>query len=186
MVFHGRIVCSTNRDLMSLVRLGQFREDFYFRISGMTIDIPPLRDRPEDLVWLTELFFRQFKGQDHPNLKGVSPRTLDIVQSHAWPGNARELRNRVERAVALARSDWIMPSDMFPERSDTGREMDAEVAGKGFATLSETRDAAERQQIQRALRETGGHVIEAARLLGVSRTTLWEKMKRLEISGELG
>lgn len=179
MVFNGRIVCSTNRDLATLVREGRFREDFYYRIAGMTIDVPPLRDRQSDIHWLIDLYLEQFKVGSQSVVKGVSTLTIETALAHAWPGNIRELRNRMERAVALARSDWIMPADMFPDFP--GREADDD---KSFATLSEARDMAERRQIERALRETGGHIIEAARLLGVSRTTLWEKMKRLDISAE--
>lgn len=184
MVFHGRIVCSTNRDLVSLVKQGRFREDFFYRIAGMTIDVPPLRERQADIRWLIDLYFEQFKGQDHPALKGIGLRTMEMALAHSWPGNVREMRNRMERAVALARAEWILPGDLFPDLSELPRTASSSAAEKSFATLSETRDEAERQQIERALRETGGHIIEAARLLGVSRTTLWEKMKRLAIPGD--
>ena len=115
-------------------------------------------------------------------LKGISPRTIDMALVHSWPGNVRELRNRVERAVALARSEWIMPGDMFPDLNQAPESVEGD---KAFATLSEARDMAERRQIERALQETNGHILEAAKLLGVSRTTLWEKMRRLNITGEL-
>jgi DNA-binding NtrC family response regulator len=96
--------------------------------------------------------------------------------AHDWPGNVRELRNRVERAVVLARGAWLMPGDLFPE---VDRPQGGE-AGE-IATLSEVRDAAERRQILRVLQVTEGHMMKAAELLGVSRTTLWEKMRRLGI-----
>ncbi len=181
MLFHGRIVCSTNRDLAKLVQEGRFREDFYYRIGGMAIDIPPLRSRANDVPWLIDRFFEQFKAHDHPGLKGVSSLTADMAAAYPWPGNVRELRNRMERAVALARSEWIMPGDMFPDLRAATEEPSGDRA---FATLSEARDMAERRQIERALHETGGHILEAARLLGISRTTLWEKMKRLNVSGD--
>ena len=184
MVFHGRIVCSTNRDLQAMVKQGRFREDFYYRIAGMTIDVPALRERPGDVPWLVELFFEQFKGHDHSALKGVSPRTLEMALGYSWPGNVRELRNRVERAVALAKSEWILPGDLFPDQAEAPRGFETAVIESAFVTLSEARDMAERQQIERALRETRGHILEAARILGVSRTTLWEKMKRLGVSGD--
>ena len=177
MVFHGRIVCSTNSDLLALIREGRYREDFYYRISGMRIEVPPLRQRPDDIPWLLELFCERFKAGDRAAPKSVSDLTVEAALAYPWPGNVRELRNRLERAVAMAKSDWIMPGDMFPEQSEVGTATD-----KSFATLSETRDMAERRQIERALRETKGHILEAARLLGVSRTTLWEKMRRLDIA----
>jgi len=182
MIFHGRIVCSTNRDLVSLVKLGQFREDFYYRIAGMRIDVPPLRERPQDITWLLDLFFDQFKRHERSTLKGISPLTIEAALVHRWPGNVRELRNRIERAVVLAKSEWILPGDAFPDMAQEGQAGAASREHEPFATLSETRDRAERLQIERALRETKGQIMEAARLLGVSRTTLWEKMRRLGIS----
>jgi DNA-binding NtrC family response regulator len=178
-VFHGRIVCSTNRDLVDLVRSGQFREDFYFRIAGMCVELPSLRQRPSDIPWLVEHFFEQSRGQDYPHLRGVSPLTIDFALTYPWPGNVREVRNRMERAVALAKSEWILPGDLFPDLEAVHHPMVTT-----FATLSEARDLAERRQIERALQLTNGQILEATRLLGVSRTTLWEKMKRLGISGE--
>lgn len=184
MLFHGRIICSTHRDLRDLVKQGQFREDFYFRISGMTVDVPPLRQRPDDLSWLIGLLFRQFNRQGQTALRGISQRSIELAHAYGWPGNVRELRNRIERAVALARSDWILPGDLFPERVDGARGPAVHDGDRNFATLAEARDTAERQQIERALQETAGHIMEAAKLLGVSRTTLWEKMKRLGVSGD--
>ena len=100
----------------------------------------------------------------------------DAALAHDWPGNVRELRNRVERAVALACSPWIMPGDLFPE---VGRWHDGDSSE--LASLAEVKDAAERRQILRAWQVTNGQVMKAAELLGVSRTTLWEKMRRLKV-----
>ncbi len=175
--FHGRIVCSTNQKLEDLIGSGKFREDLFYRINGMRIELPPLRSRRDDIPWLLEMFLEQFRSDGQANLRSFSTLTLELALEHHWPGNARELRNRVERAVTLARGDFIMPADMFPEL-----EMAEHPASNVFATLSEIRDAAERRQIERALQQTAGQIIEASRLLGVSRTTLWEKMKRLGIA----
>lgn len=181
MVFHGRIVCSTNRDLQALVREGKFREDFYYRIAGMSIDVPALRDRAADIPWLVSLFLEKFRTGSEA-IKTVSPQAVDAVSAYRWPGNIRELRNRLERAVALARTPFIAPGDLFPEQR-MAREASPQAA-KPLATLSEAREDAERRQIEMALKETGGHIIEAARILGVSRTTLWEKMRRLGLATE--
>jgi DNA-binding NtrC family response regulator len=180
MIFHGRIVCSTHRDLQAIVKEGRFREDFFYRIAGMKVDVPPLRERPEDIPWLIGLFLERFKGGV---AKQASAQAVDAALVHPWPGNVRELRNRVERAVALSRTDWIMPADLFPENAAATREQSPEPP-RPFATLSEAREDAERRQIEKALKETGGHMIDAARLLGVSRTTLWEKMRRLGIADQ--
>ena len=104
--------------------------------------------------------------------------TEEAALAHPWPGNARELRNRVERAVALAGGEWLMPADLFPDLSG------APANSGDFLPLSEIRDAAERRQIDRALSHTSGHIQDAARLLGVSRTTLWEKMTRFGVTAD--
>ena len=181
MVFHGRIVCSTNRDLQVLVREGRFREDFYYRIAGMTIEVPPLRHRVSDIQWLVGLFLTKFKTGGEA-AKTISPQAIGAASAYPWPGNIRELRNRLERAVALARTLFIAPGDLFPEQG-MAKETSPQVA-KPLSTLSEARDEAERRQIEMALKETGGHIIEAARILGISRTTLWEKMRRLGLAAE--
>ncbi|MBL8908592.1 MAG: sigma-54-dependent Fis family transcriptional regulator, partial [Rhizobiales bacterium] len=115
MVFHGRIVCSTNADLMALIREGRFREDFYYRINVMRVDVPPLRERQDDIPWLIDQFVDQFKGSSATPVKGVSTLAHEAAMEHDWPGNVRELRNRIERALMLASGEWIMPADLFPE-----------------------------------------------------------------------
>jgi two-component system response regulator HydG len=176
--FHGRIICATNADLREAVELNRFRRDLYYRINGFRIEIPRLRQRAEDIPWLLDLFFERFKRDGQTNLRGISTMVHEIAQEHPWPGNVRELRNRMERAVAMATGDWIMPADMFPDLEPGLHPMLA-----AFSTLAEVRESAERRQIERALRQTDGQIIEAAKLLDISRTTLWEKMRRLYISG---
>ena len=103
----------------------------------------------------------------------------EAALSHPWRGNVRELRNRVERAVNLATGPWLMPADLFPEHRNTAVD-----AADPLLPLAAVRDAAEKRQIERVLRETGGHLIEAAKRLDISRTTLWEKMRRYGIEPE--
>jgi DNA-binding NtrC family response regulator len=176
--FRARLVCATNRDLEQAVRDGAFREDLYFRINVIPIHVPPLRERADDILPLLHEFAGSFAAEMGRDLKGASSLAEDAVLAHDWPGNVRELRNRVERAVALARGDWLTPGDLFPELgSDT-------AAGDAMATLAEVRDAAERRQILRALAATDRQIVKAAGLLGISRTTLWEKMRRLGLGPE--
>ncbi|HEX7075074.1 MAG TPA: sigma-54 dependent transcriptional regulator [Hyphomicrobiaceae bacterium] len=175
--FKARLVCATNCDLNAAVRDGRFRLDLLHRINTVSIEIPALRQRPEDIPTLMELFFDQFSAELNSDVRGFASLTIDAALEHSWPGNVRELRNRVERALALSYGQWIMPTDLFPEQA-TGR--DGETVAP-LATLSEAREVAERRQIQRALRESAGRVTRAAELLGISRTTLWEKMRRLGI-----
>jgi DNA-binding NtrC family response regulator len=171
--FKARLICATNTDIGASVRDGTFRQDLFYRINVLSLRVPPLRERPEDIEWLIDKFFAEFTDRIEGNAVGVSALAYEVARQHAWPGNVRELRNRVERAVALASGRWIMPGDLFPEHSDQGgRE------GNAIEPLGAAREDAEKRHIQRALAMTGGAIIPAAKALGISRTTLWEKMKR--------
>jgi len=174
--FEARLICATSRDLEAAARQGAFREDLFFRINVIPVTVPALRERAADTARLLRRFTADFAAAMGREVEGVSALAEEAALAHDWPGNVRELRNRVERAVALARGAWLMPGDLFPE---LGRPHD-DKAGE-IATLSEVRDAAERRQIRRALEATAGQVAKAAELLGVSRTTLWEKMRRLSV-----
>ncbi|MEQ9609241.1 MAG: sigma-54 dependent transcriptional regulator [Kiloniellaceae bacterium] len=174
--FEARLVCATNQNLEAAVRRGDFREDLFFRINVIPVTVPPLRDRQADVSMLLHRFVHDFAALMERDVEGVSALAEEAALAHDWPGNVRELRNRVERAVALARGAWIMPGDLFPEVG-----LWREGAASELASLAEVKDAAERRQILRALQATEGQVMKAAELLGVSRTTLWEKMRRLKI-----
>ncbi len=169
----ARLVCATNQDLPEAIRSGRFREDLYYRINTLQVDLPPLRDRPADVAWLLAKFFDDFAAEDAGHIRGVGELAVQAARAHRWPGNVRELRNRVERAVALAVGPWLMPGDLFPEA-----RAPVQPRSETLRPLAAVRDAAERQQIERALKESRGQIGEAAKALGVSRTTLWEKMRR--------
>jgi two-component system, NtrC family, response regulator HydG len=173
--FRARIVAATHRALAPGQAPG-FREDLYFRLAVLPVEIPPLRQRPEDIVWLLDRFLDNAAVRTDARIRGFSALTEEAALAHPWPGNVRELRNRVDRAVALTASEWIMPGDLFPDRPGNG-------ARRGFLPLADVRDAAERRQIERALEQTDGQVIKAAELLGIGRSTLWEKMTRLGVRG---
>jgi len=169
----ARVVCATSANLSEFIRAGRFREDLLYRINAVTVEVPPLRARPEDISWLLSNYFAIFAQQGDCAVKGVSSIAEQAALAHPWRGNARELRNRVERATALATGPWLMPVDLFPEiREEPTAGVDANLP------LSAVRDAAEKRQIERVLKETSGQAVEAARRLNVSRTTLWEKMRR--------
>jgi DNA-binding NtrC family response regulator len=170
---NARIVCATSANLVELIRAGRFREDLFYRINAVTVEVPPLRDRPEDVSWLLSRYFAAFSQQGDCALKGISSITERVALTHSWRGNVRELRNRVERAIALATGPWLMPADLFPELRDhlIDRVRDS-------LPLSAVRDAAEKKQIEHILRQTQGQTTEAAKSLSISRTTLWEKMRR--------
>jgi len=175
----ARVVCATSEDLSEQIRCGRFREDLFYRINAVTVEVPPLRVRREDIAWLLSRYFAQFAEQCDMEIRGISSLAEEAATSHAWRGNVRELRNRVERAVSLAVGPWLMPVDLFPElRQPVINSVDPALP------LAAVRDAAERRQIKRVLHDTGGHIIEAAKRLGISRTTLWEKMRRYGIEVE--
>lgn len=174
--FDARLLCATNVDLEERIRDGRFREDLYYRINVINIEVPPLRGREADVLPLLRTYVQFFSESFGRDVRGLTTFAEEIAIAHDWPGNVRELRNRAERAVALADGAWLLPGDLFPENAClTDDESDA------TATLSQVRNAAERRHIVDTLRKTGGRIKEAADLLGVSRTTLWEKMKKLDV-----
>jgi DNA-binding NtrC family response regulator len=177
--FKARLVCASNANLDKKVRAGLFREDLLYRINVLSVPVPPLRQHRDDIEWLANRFFAQFTSEQETELRGLSALAVESLQEHAWPGNVRELRNRMERAVALALGGWIMPGDLFPEVRDKPVDAVADVL-----SLAATRDAAERRQIQHALKCSGGQIADAAARLGISRTTMWEKMRRHGIEAD--
>jgi DNA-binding NtrC family response regulator len=174
--FRARLVCATNADLPVRIRAGAFREDLYYRINVLSVTIPPLRERPDDIEWLAERFMEALSKEFGAELAGLSGHAIGELRAHTWPGNVRELRNRIERAVSLSPGPWIMPGDLFPDRC-----IDLSAVDPKVRPLEAARDAAEKREIQRALRQSGGAIVEAASALGISRTTMWEKMRRHHI-----
>jgi len=180
--FAARLVCATHRDLEAEVAAGRFREDLWYRINVVSVRLPALRDRPAEIGPL----LRRFAERAGPRLRRramqVSPEALGAALAYDWPGNVRELQNRVERAVALAESDTLGADDLFPDARPKAPAAVAPLVGDRPLTLAEIRDAAERAHIIQTLEATGRVMQEAAARLGISRTTLWEKMRRLGIS----
>jgi DNA-binding NtrC family response regulator len=147
------------------------RPDLLAILGSHSLVVPALSERPEDAVWLARQIFPGLNARRPRPLAGMAATAEDAIRAHDWPGNGRELRARLLRAVEVAEGDFVLAADLFPERA----------SGQPLRSLAEARDAAERAQIISALELTGGHVGEAARLLRVSRTTLWEKMQKLAI-----
>jgi len=155
------------------------RPDLYFHLSILTLTIPAFRSRPEDAVWLMSRLFEGMNARRSVPFRGISPQAEQAVRAHDWPGNGRELRARLMRAMAMAKSDTILPVDLFPE-GVPGAVPDAST---DFLPLGDVRDAAERAHIQGALARSDGSLTEAAKLLQIGRSTLWEKMQKLGIDG---
>jgi DNA-binding NtrC family response regulator len=172
----GRLICATNADLERAVAEGRFRDDLYYRINVISLAIPPLRDRPDDILPLAHGFMREFSQAFDREVHGFTPAGEQILLEHPWRGNVRELRNRVERAVALSNTPWIGADALF-----SLEEVEPVVTANPFLTLDEVRHRAERHHIRAMLTRCGGRVEEAAKMLGVSRSTLFEKIRKLNM-----
>jgi DNA-binding NtrC family response regulator len=146
-----------------------FRADLLALLRSQEIVVPSLAERPEDALWLAARLFAGFNARRERPLAGLAASAEEAIRAHDWPGNGRELRARLLRAVGAAEGAHVLTADLFPERR----------GDEALRSLAEVRDAAERGQILSALERTGGQIGEAARLLRVSRTTLWEKMQKL-------
>ncbi len=164
-----RVVCATHRDPQALIRGGQFREDLYYRVSEVTVRIPPLRERNGDAELVAHALLPAFGRELGKTRLGFAPDALQVLRSYAWPGNVRELENRLKRAVILCESDQIAARDLELEP--------AEVPVRSF-DLRQAREQAERRTIQQALAHAEGNVSLAAELLGVTRPTLYTLLNR--------
>jgi DNA-binding NtrC family response regulator len=173
-----RLVAATNRALERLMAEGKFRQDLFFRLSAIHIEIPPLRQRRNDIPVLVEHFVAQHNAR-HGTRKGISPAAIEVLLRYDWPGNVRELRHAVERALVVADGDLIRPRDLPAElRQAAGRMgMDAEQAAS--LALAEV----ERRHIARILAQVGGHRARAAQLLGISERNLYRRIHEYHLDG---
>jgi transcriptional regulator with GAF, ATPase, and Fis domain len=187
-----RIIAATNIDLKEAVRHGTFREDLYYRLSVVPIELPPLRDRREDVLPLAQHFIRKYNEENGRTVsEQIGPDVLALMEAYSWPGNVRELENSIERAVVIAPGDSITRECLRPELSDpnsvmvtardSGGSMGSIDLGRGINFYDEVRRY-EIDLIRRALDQTGGHQSRAARLLGMNATTLNSKIKTYNIS----
>jgi len=186
-----RIIAATNIDLQDAVRQGTFREDLYYRLSVVPIELPPLRDRREDVLPLAQHFIRKYNEENGRHVADqIAPEVLSLLESYSWPGNVRELENAIERAVVIAPSDEITRECLRPEIADPGSARSAARGDSGAGAIDISRginfyDEVRRFEIdliRRALDQTGGHQSRAARLLGMNPTTLNSKIKTYNIN----
>src|SRR5437879_3570835 len=175
-----RLVAATNRDLRAALEDGTFREDLYYRLNVVPIDIPPLREHKEDIPDLVNLFLAHLAQKSQKKLDGIKPEALQKLMDFHWPGNVRELENIVERACALAAGPFIGPGDIqmahVPERNHVGS---APLLPEG-----KTLDQWEDEMIREAYRRAGGNKSEAARMLGLSRNALRYRLEKIGIADE--
>jgi two-component system response regulator AtoC len=170
-----RIITATNKDLPKEVRKGRFREDLYYRLNVIPIELPPLRDRKEDIPLLVDTFSRKFNDQMGSDVS-FSPEAIETLMNYPFPGNVRELMNVVERCVALTDSGGVQPADLPAHIAKSRQEKTI------LASLQEITGEAERDHIRRILGLTRGNRSKAADILGVSRKTLWEKINLHQIN----
>lgn len=173
-----RIIAATNRDLEAMVREGTFRDDLYFRLNVISVNIPPLRERIEDLPMLVEVLIDKVSGNPYMDARGISPEAMEYIKKYPWPGNVRELENVIEHAANFVGSDGIIHVNNLP-KVVTGLERSSEIK-----TLKQIVDEIERQTIVNALHNNNGSRVKAAKALGISRTSLYEKMEKHNIAVE--
>jgi two-component system response regulator HydG len=171
-----RVMAATNKDLVQLIDQGRFREDLYYRLNVVHIEIPPLRERREDIPLLAQHFLELFCAKNNKEIKGFTPDAMDRMIRHDWPGNIRELMNTVERAVVLARSPYLDRSEM-PLICSTPASASPAVEGSGLLGGQASLAEVERTAILNTLNATGGNKSETARRLGITRKTLHKKLK---------
>ncbi len=172
-----RVVCATHQDLKTLIQEGRFREDLYYRLAEIVVNIPPLRARTGDAVLLAHAFLRRFALEQKRAGLSFSDDALRAIEQHGWPGNVRELLNATKRAAIMADSERVSCEDLgLP--SPVNQTSAGEVSDLDLRTV---REAAERQAIVAALARSNGNIVRAAEILGVSRPTLYDLMRRLTI-----
>ncbi len=203
-----RVIAATNKPLEQAVAARQFREDLFYRLNVVRIQIPPLRERPEDVRLLVNYFLKKFARDQQGAPKSISSSVIKILEKYHWPGNVRELENVIQRAMVVAKGDVILPVDLPPEIADPGSAPSATVqlasAATGENGITELASLAkmlfrwarqdpklkvlpaiERELIIQALQETSGNQVHAAKLLGITRATLRKRVEKFGIKREL-
>jgi DNA-binding NtrC family response regulator len=178
-----RFVSASLRSLEEGIAEGGFREDLFFRINTVPIHLPPLRERREDIPLLAQAFLREFSGERSKEIEDLSDDALEVLDSHVWPGNVRELRNVIERAVVFCRGTHITPEHLPPGLRDAPPPPPSISPPRPAEPLRQAVERAEVETIRAALAATDGRRNDAAEILGISRKTLWEKIKAYGISG---
>ncbi len=198
-----RLIVATNKDLERAIREGVFRQDLYYRLKVVSIQLPPLRERKEDIPELVRYFLQRFRGDINREVGNISPRALEKLVRYSWPGNVRELENAVKRALVIAKGSTLLPEDFLLEEGETELEPEGhldwsekmeklmEPVFKELADFSRRSPGSdlmselEKILIKRALQETRGNQVQAAILLGISRNTLRSKIERYRIKKDV-
>jgi len=166
-----RVLASTNRNLLDMVREGRFREDLYYRLHVIQLTMPPLRERLEDVPLLAQHFLARYASRNQKDVRSISREAMDVLATHDWPGNVRELENTIEHAVVLCRGDTIRLEDL-PDLAESERQDMQYMTIQLGTPLNEI----EQQVIQQTLRLTRGNKRLAAQLLGIATRTIYRKL----------
>ncbi|MCU0947910.1 MAG: sigma 54-interacting transcriptional regulator, partial [Porphyrobacter sp.] len=169
-----RIVCATHQDLERMIGEGTFREDLFYRLAEIVVRIPALAERAGDAVLLAKAFLKRFAAQMNPAVTGFAPDALAAIDRHEWPGNVRELENRVKRAVIMADGKLVHADDLDFVSGD-------EDEGADVLNLKAAREAADRRVIRHALARSDGNISNTAKLLGISRPTLYDLLRQYDL-----
>jgi DNA-binding NtrC family response regulator len=178
-----RVIAATHRDLDQLIREGKFRDDLYYRLNVIRIELPPLRDRPEDIRLLAAHFCEKFSRPGHPPAE-ISPEAMEVLLRCPWPGNVRQLENAIERACVTTRDNVIRPANLpsdVSRRSDVKHPFQVDLARTLPEQLTELTTAFEERYLRKALRKTRGHVGKCAKLSGLSRRSVTDKIAHYKI-----
>jgi len=167
-----RVVCATHRNLNKMIIDQSFRDDLYYRLAEVTVNIPPLSARTGDAILLAKHFVSRFSREMNPSIKGMSTSALSAIDAWKWPGNVRELENRIKRAVIMAEGKFVTAEDL---------DFDDEEDGALLLNLKAAREASDRKAIRRAISRTEGNISGAAKLLGISRPTLYDLLKQYDL-----
>jgi two-component system NtrC family response regulator len=169
-----RIVCATHQDIDAMVADGRFREDLYYRLAELVVRIPPLALRPGDAILLARQLLKRYAREMNSRVKGFSPDALAAIDGWSWPGNVRELENRLKRSVVMADGKLVTAEDL---------DLLQDQEDSGFLNLKAARERADRIAITRAIARADGNISTAAKLLGVSRPTLYDLLKQHGMGG---
>jgi len=166
-----RIICATHQDLETLIKEGCFREDLYYRIRDITVDIPPLKERDDDALMLARVFLDRFSGEFNRPIKGFDRGAVGAIDAHSWPGNVRELESRIKRAAIMADGSYVTAGDLELDKAESALPLN----------LRKMRDDIERKAVKRALAHSDNNISDAANALGIARPTLYKLMGKYSL-----
>lgn len=178
-----RIIAATNKNLEEMIRQGKFREDLYYRINVITLNLPPLRERVGDIGLLARYFLEKYRDENNHSLKGIAQEALTMLERHNWPGNVRELENVIERASLLETGERISPESLPPQLKEALKGSDSFLSLRKGCGEALTLAQIEKDHILNTLKMCGGNKAKTSKILDINRTTLWRMMQKYDIQG---